>query len=112
MVQKYDRIFSEVLMSNEDLIRDRMLKLDLTAHFVAQLSGVPETRLSLAFRKIRDLDRDQVLTVTSTLQEIQNLADDCAPLPISFVSPKIIREILEKKKKGDLLIDVRVVKAS
>jgi hypothetical protein len=96
-------------MSNETMIRDRMLKLNLTAHFVAQLSGVPETRLSQAFRNVRDLDRDQVLAVTSTLREIESLADDCAPLPVSFVSPKVIRDVLDKKKNGDLLIDVRMV---
>lgn len=96
-------------MSNESMIQDRMLKLNLTGHFVAQLSGVAETRISLAFRKIRDLDRDQVLAITDTLRELESLAGDCAPLPISFVSPKVIREILEKKKRGDLLIDVRTV---
>lgn len=96
-------------MSNESMIQDRMLKLNLTGHFVAQLSGVAETRISLAFRKIRDLDRDQVLAITDILRELESLVGDCAPLPISFVSPKIIRSVLDERKNGTLLIDVRTV---
>lgn len=87
------------------LIQERMRKLsNMAASVLAELSGVPGTRLSLAFRGIRDLDNSQIILISNTLREAEDLAEAVAPIPVSFQNAKIIRTILDQKKAGDLKI--------
>jgi hypothetical protein len=99
-------------MSHELMFQERMRKLgNITADFLAHLAGVSGSRLSQAFRGIRSLDNDQTIIIADTLRDLEELATATAPIPISFVNPSKIREVLEKRKSGDLLINI-VVKAS
>ena len=94
---------------HEDLIQERMRKLDsMTADFLASFSGVPGSRLSQAFRGIRDLDNAQVVTIDKSLSELEALAESIAPIPVAFRNAKVIRAILEEERNGSLSIDVRI----
>jgi hypothetical protein len=96
-------------MSHENLIQERMRKLDnMTADFLANLSGIPGTRLSQAFRGIRDLDNDQVVLISNTLKEVEELAESVAPIPVAFRNAKVIRAVLEEQRTGALIIDVKI----
>jgi hypothetical protein len=84
------------------------LKLDnMTADFLASLSGVPGTRLSQAFRGVRELDNDQIVHLSSTLKELEDLTVALAPIPIAFKNPRAIREVLEQRKSGELIINIK-----
>jgi hypothetical protein len=86
-----------------------MRKLDnMTADFLANLSGIPGTRLSQAFRGIRDLDNDQVVLISNTLKEVEELAESVAPIPVAFRNAKVIRAVLEEQRTGALIIDVKI----
>jgi hypothetical protein len=93
---------------HESSIQNRMQKLGgITASFLARLTDVPETRLSQAFRGIRDLDNQHIFEIAKALNELEELQTACAPVPVSFVSPKVIRAVLEERRTGNLWIDVR-----
>jgi transcriptional regulator with XRE-family HTH domain len=60
-------------LSAENRIRERMQSLRMSAAFLAAISGVEATRLSLAFRGIRDLsnsDAELLLKLTADLVEL------------------------------------------
>jgi hypothetical protein len=91
-----------------NLIKQRMLKLDnMTADFLANLAGIPGTRLSLAFRGVRELDNDQIVHLSNTLQQLEDLAAALAPIPVAFKNPRAIREVLEQRKNGNLIIEIK-----
>jgi hypothetical protein len=96
-------------MSHENMIQERMRKLDnMTADFLANLSGVPGTRLSQAFRGLRQLDNEQVVLISKTLKEVEDLAESVAPIPVAFRNAKVIRAVLEEQRSGALTIDVKI----
>lgn len=100
------------MSQHENLIQERLRKLgNVTADFLAQLSGVPGSRISQAFRNIRDLDNVHVVEIDKILRDLEELATAVAPIPVSFTSPKVVRAILEERRNGNLWIDVRVAES-
>jgi len=73
---------SNATLSAENRIRERMKLLGLSAAFVAALSGVDATRLSLAFRGIRDLSNDDAGTLLALTHNLIELSEAVKPLAL------------------------------
>ena len=82
---------SNATLSAENRIRERMKLLGLSAAFVAALSGVEATRLSLAFRGIRDLSNDDAEKLLSLTLNLVELSEAVKPLALPDDVPGMAR---------------------
>jgi len=82
---------SNATLSAENRIRERMKLLGLSAAFVAALSGVEATRLSLAFRGIRDLSNDDAMKLLLLTENLVELSEAVRPLALPSDVPGMAR---------------------
>jgi transcriptional regulator with XRE-family HTH domain len=92
---------SNATLSAENRIRERMQSLGISAAFLAAISGVEATRLSLAFRGVRDLkmeDADKLLRLTADLVE---LSEAIKPLALPNDVPGMARVLKHLRGKSE-----------
>lgn len=98
-------------LSAENRISTRMKTLDVSANFVAALTGVPATRLHRALVGTRPLENGDGLKVLNVLDELLALAEACKPIPVSFRNAAVIRELLKAKRRGDFFVAVGLLES-
>jgi hypothetical protein len=89
-------------MSQETLIREHIARLGCSSDFLCSLSGITPTKMSKAIRGLVSLTGPEVITVDSTLAELDALVKAFAPVPISLENPRIIGDLLEDIRNRNL----------
>jgi transcriptional regulator with XRE-family HTH domain len=82
---------SNATLSAENRIRERMQSLGMSAAFLAAISGVEATRLSLAFRGIRDLSNDDAKKLLSITEDLVTLSEAAKPFALPGDVPSMTR---------------------
>jgi hypothetical protein len=88
--------------STEQVVRDRMSQLGISAVALARVAGVPPSRLNLVLTNVKDFSPEDAALfrkLTSTLVEIQ---DAFAPLGLNFNDPKMVQTLLTKMKESEV----------
>src|SRR5690242_12937809 len=93
-------------MIHENLIRQALLELDITADVFSMISGFSAPRLSRAFRGKEDFSGPEVLTLNELIEHMRGIAREASPLPISFRNPKIVKDLIEKRRRGLRIIPI------
>ena len=89
-------------LSAENRVRDRLQSLGATANFLAALSGIPATRISLATRGIQELRSEHATLLLELTARLIDIADAFRPLPISLVNPTEVRALLDHMDANNL----------
>jgi hypothetical protein len=93
--------------SNENRILGAMQTLGITADHLAALDGnISPSRLSAAFRGVRDLETPQAERLLRLLAELSALAASVYPVPISWRDREAIKTLIEAKRAHRLEIRV------
>lgn len=93
--------------SNENRILGAMQTLGLTADHLAALDGnISPSRLSAAFRGVRDLETSQAERLLRLLAELSDLAASVRPVPIAWRDVTAIKTLLGAKRANRLAITV------
>lgn len=92
---------SNATLSAENRIRERMKLLGLSAAFVAALSGVEATRLSLAFRGVRDLSNEDANTLLVLTSDLVELSEAIKPLSLPNDVPGMKRVLDSLRGRAD-----------
>ena len=95
-------------MIHESKIRNILVELDIDQSSFAVFSGLTPTRLSQAFRNVRDFTGQEVEMLSNLIEQLRGLVNDSAPIPVSFRNPRVIKALLEKRKRGLRLIPIPV----
>jgi len=80
--------------SAENRIAAKMKTLDISASFLASLSGVSNTKISHALQGIRQLLNHEAAKVLDALGELEKLSAACRPIPVAYKNANVIRELL------------------
>jgi hypothetical protein len=93
--------------SSENRILGGMQTLGITADHLATLDGsISPSRLSAAFRGVRDLETAQAERLLQLLAELSDLAASVRPVPISWRDTAAIKTLLSAKREQRLEIKV------
>jgi transcriptional regulator with XRE-family HTH domain len=92
---------SYATLSAENRIRERMKLLGLSAAFMAAISGVEATRLSLAFRGIRDLSNDDAKTLLDLTTDLVELSEAVKPLALPDDVPGMARVLKHLRGRSE-----------
>jgi transcriptional regulator with XRE-family HTH domain len=92
---------SNATLSAENRIRERMKLLGISAAFLAALSGVEATRLSLAFRGVRDLSNEDANALLALTADLVELSEAVKPLALPEDVPGMKRIVEHLRGKGE-----------
>jgi predicted amidophosphoribosyltransferase len=93
--------------SHENRILTGMQSLGLTADHLATLDGsISPSRLSAAFRGVKDLETPQAERILRLLQELKELSSALTPVPISWKNTAAIKFLLAAKRAQRLAIRI------
>jgi sugar/nucleoside kinase (ribokinase family) len=93
--------------SHENRILTGMQSLGLTADHLATLDGsISPSRLSAAFRGVKDLETPQAERLLRLLAELAELASSVYPVPIAWRNVAAIKTLIEAKRAHRLEIKV------
>jgi hypothetical protein len=93
--------------SHENRILTGMRSLGLTADHLATLDGsISPSRLSAAFRGVKDLETPQAERLLHLLDELKELSASLTPVPISWKNTAAIKFLLAAKRAHRLEIKI------
>ena len=95
-------------MVHENLIKNKLDAMDCSADVFCSLSGISPTRWSRALRGLAPLGGHEIESLSKIAEELAGLVNDSAPIPVSFRDPRVIKSLLEKRKRGLRLIPIPV----
>jgi hypothetical protein len=81
-------------LSFENRIQEKMHQLGITGDFLCALAKVHPSRLSHAIRGIKAITNADGEKLMDYLGQLEALAAEVAPIPVSFRNPNVIRELL------------------
>jgi|HubBroStandDraft_2_1064218.scaffolds.fasta_scaffold03671_9 hypothetical protein len=100
---------SNATHSHENRILGRMQALGLTADHLATLDGqISPSRLSAAFRGVKDLENPTAQRLLRLLDELDELCSSLHPVPVSWKSTAAIRTLLAAKRAQCLEIRIEL----
>jgi hypothetical protein len=92
---------SNATLSAENRIRERMQSLRVSAAFLAAISGVEATRLSLAFRGIRDLPNEDATKLLELTRDLVELSEAVKPFALPDDVPGMARVLKHLRGKSE-----------
>jgi len=93
--------------SHENRILGTMQNLQITADHLATLDGnISPSRLSAAFRGVKDLDVPTAERLLQLLTELSDLANSVHPVPIHWRNVAAIKTLLQAKRAHRLEIKI------
>jgi len=92
---------SNATLSAENRIRERMQSLGISAAFLAAISGVEATRLSLAFRGIRDLPNEDAMKLLTLTADLVELSEAVKPLALPDDVPGMLRVLKHLRGRSE-----------
>jgi hypothetical protein len=92
---------SNATLSAENRIRERMQELGISAAFLSAISGVEATRLSLAFRGVRDLKHGDAEKLLSVTEALLSLAAAAKPFALPDNVPDMLRVLNHLRGRSD-----------
>lgn len=85
---------------HESRIRATLLELDIDQTAFAVLSGLSQSRLSMAFRGTKDFSGPEVEKLSALVTELREIAESANPIPVSFRNLDAVRRLLEHRRGG------------
>jgi hypothetical protein len=82
----------------ERRIQAALAELDCPASVFAAISDVTGTKLTLAFNGSRPLTNEEGRRLEAVVNEMRELAQEHAPVPVSFRNASLIKPILEERR--------------
>jgi transcriptional regulator with XRE-family HTH domain len=100
---------SNAVYSAENRILGRMQALGLTADHLATLDGsISPSRLSAAFRGVKNLENPTAERLLRLLDELDELTSSLSPIPISWKATAAIKTLLAAKRSQQLEIRIEL----
>lgn len=88
--------------SSENLIRERLLRLNATNDFLASLSNIPASRLSAAWRGTKPLDGATAERLLALTAQLEALVAALKPVPVAMTNPAVVRALLDCIRINDI----------
>ncbi len=88
-------------MLQQDLTNEKLFRLKMTISQLAGISGIGDNKLSPWLRGTKPLSNDAYLTITETLQDIQNLVELFQPAPVDLRNVGVIKDLIARMKAGE-----------
>jgi hypothetical protein len=85
---------------HETRIRQALTDLDIDQAAFAVLSGLSQSRLSMAFRGVKDFSGPEAEKLSALVQELREIVNSAAPIPVSFRNLDAVKRLLELKRGG------------
>jgi hypothetical protein len=100
---------SNAVYSAENRILGRMQALGLTADHLATLDGqISPSRLSAAFRGVKDLENPTAQRLLRLLDELDELTSSLHPVPIQWKNTAAVKMLLRAKRARCLEIRIEL----
>ena len=93
-------------LSIENLLIEKMAKLNCSAAFISLVSGYSQTKLSQALSGLRPLPSQDALGLLQQVRRMEKLIEQVAPIPVSFKNPTAIRELMDAMDAGRVRVVV------
>jgi hypothetical protein len=88
--------------SDEAIVRDRISLLETSTSFIAALSGIPQSRLSLAFSGTRALSAEDGHLLKVLTARLWDLKEALEPIPLALNNADRVRRLLAAIDRHDL----------
>ena len=80
---------------HESRIRQALIDLDIDQAAFAVLSGLSQSRLSSAFRGVRDFGGPEVEALSNLVSELREIVNAAQPIPVSFRNLDAVKRLVE-----------------
>jgi len=84
----------------ESRIRAALVDLDIDQAAFAVLSGLSQSRLSMAFRGVKDFSGPEIQKLSALITELREIAESAGPIPVSFRNLDAVKRLLMHKRGG------------
>jgi transcriptional regulator with XRE-family HTH domain len=85
---------------HESRIRQALIELDIDQAAFAVLSGLSQSRLSMAFRGTKDFSGPEIEKLSALVTDLCEITESANPIPVSFRNLDAVRRLLEHKRGG------------
>jgi transcriptional regulator with XRE-family HTH domain len=85
---------------HESRIRQALIELDIDQAAFAVLSGLSQSRLSMAFRGTKDFTGPEVEKLSALVTDLREITESANPIPVSFRNLDAVKRLLELRRGG------------
>jgi hypothetical protein len=85
---------------HDQKIRAALTELDIDQNVFSAISGLSQTRLSQAFKGVRDFSIPEIQKLNALIDELREIARGAGPIPVAFQNVEAVRRLLEHGKSG------------
>jgi hypothetical protein len=75
-------------------------ELDISQAHFSVISGISQTRLSMAFKGVRDFSGPEIEKLNALIADLREISTKASPLPVNFRNLGAVRHLLECKRGG------------
>jgi hypothetical protein len=85
---------------HEQRIQTALTELACDQSVFSALSGINQSKLSNAFKGVRDFSNPEIVQMNALIDELREIVQAAAPFPVAFKNIVAVKRILECRREG------------